>query len=130
MAKFIGAVDVIYTIGKNEVMTQNPFMFESDVLNSTVTVPKGFITDFATVPKKLHNIIGPSDTCIREAAVVHDYMYSKLTNVYSRKQADQTLVEGMIVLCAAWWKRNLVYAAVRLFGGSHWNNRLFKKEKK
>jgi len=126
MAKFIGMIDVIFTIGKNEGMTQSPFMFESDVLKSTVTVPKGFITDFASVPKRLHNIVGPSDTDIREAAVVHDYMYSKLTSVYTRKQADDALIEGMRVLGAPWWKRSIVYAAVRTFGGSHWGNRPFR----
>lgn len=79
-----------------------------------VRVPKGFKTDFASVPRLFWSII-PPDGKYSQAAVLHDYVYQKHT--FERKKCDQIFLEAMKVLGVSWWKRRTMYRAVRLFGG-------------
>ena len=51
-----------------------PLIYESDVLKQTVTVPKGFQTDFASVPRIPIVYMLWGDRAHREA-VIHDYLY-------------------------------------------------------
>ncbi len=86
--------------------------------NITVTVPAGFKTDFASVPRFLWSIFPPSGE-YAPAAIVHDYLYSSRATV-SRFLADAIFHEAMeSALKVPFWKRKSVYWAVRLFGGSH-----------
>lgn len=123
MAKFIGDIEAAFTPGDKRVRLEDSFAFISDRYRTFICVDKGFETDFASVPKFLHWFIGPTDTNIREAAVVHDFIYSRLTDRFTRKEADNILVEGMEVLGASAFKRKAVYAAVRMFGAGHWGKR-------
>ncbi len=58
----------------------------------TYTVPKGFITDLATIPDKLHFIL-PPDGDYEESAVLHDYL---LKDGYSRSRASSLFFESMV----------------------------------
>ena len=49
---------------------------------STITVPKGYITDLASVPRVCWTFIAPFD-CAR-AAVVHDIMYEKINGAFKK----------------------------------------------
>lgn len=82
-----------------------------------VDVPEGFVTDFASVPRPLWSIF-PPDGKYSQAAVLHDYCYCHHT--YNRKKCDQVFLEAMEVLKVSWWKRRLMYRAVRMFGGLHY----------
>ena len=42
----------------------------------TITVPTGFITDLASTPRLLWNVIAPFD--VARAAIVHDLLYKKI----------------------------------------------------
>jgi hypothetical protein len=84
---------------------------------TTYTVPKGFKTDFASVPQMFWAYISPTGKH-GKAAVLHDYLYS--TKIVSRKEADKIFLEAMKVLGVAKWKRGVMYYAVRLFGGKHY----------
>jgi len=81
--------------------------------NDYVDVPKGFETDFASIPRVLWSI-APPDGVYTQAAVLHDYLYQ--TGKYPRKKADRIFLEAMAVLGVALWKRRVIYRAVRLFG--------------
>ena len=104
---------------------------------STITVPKGYITDLASVPRVCWAFIAPFD-CAR-AAVVHDIMYEKINTQYKivnesaaaedgpatkkerevyRKIADDIFLEGMHASEPAVpsWKKYSAYWAVRMFG--------------
>lgn len=85
-----------------------------------IRVPAGTKTDFASIPSFLRNIIDNDEGFIRDAAVVHDYLYStESTSTYpeiDRAGADFVLNEAMKCLKSPLWKRRLVYYAVRLFG--------------
>lgn len=81
-------------------------------------VPAGFETDLASVPNAIKFIVDDDEADIREAAVVHDWLYS--TKAVPRKKADEILFRAMIELGAGYVKAHIVYWAVRLFGGSHY----------
>lgn len=94
-----------------------PLVWHSEELVMVILVPSSFRTNFASIPSFLRGIIDNDAGYIRDAAVVHDYMYSK--KFYSRKLADKCLRLGMKDLGASWFKRWVAWSAVRLFGGSY-----------
>lgn len=57
-------------------------------------IPKGFKTDFASVPRIFWSFISPTDEFIRVPSLIHDYMYR--THMYSRKIADSIFLEKML----------------------------------
>ena len=83
-----------------------------------ITVPKGFETVFASVPRAFWRVIPPWGI-YGKATVIHDFCYR--TRPYSRKRADEILLEGMKVLGVACWKRLAIYGAVRAFGWVAWS---------
>jgi hypothetical protein len=54
-----------------------------------------------------------------EASVVHDFIYS--THPVDRATADAVLKEASAVTGVPAWRRWIIWAGVRLGGGSHWN---------
>lgn len=80
----------------------------------TIRVPKGFVTDFASIPRGLWNIFPPMGK-YNGAAIVHDYLYRR--TIWERQTCDQVFEEAMQVLGVNWLSRKLIYRAVRLFGG-------------
>lgn len=95
---------------------KNPLAYESDVAGKIITVPEGFCTDFASVPRIPVAYWLTGDTA-HEAAVVHDFLYS--TGELPRAKADDVLMEAMTVTGIPAWRRYAMYWAVRAFGGSH-----------
>ena len=84
-----------------------------------VVVPKGFMTDYASVPKIFRNIINTYGKHGR-AAVVHDWLYSSQCKIdVTRAEADKIFLEIMIEWNVKKYKRILMYVLVRMFGGSH-----------
>jgi len=94
--------------------------------------PAGTKTDGASVPRFFWRLIGgPMTGKYRQAAVVHDGGYTgdliwcvndKPTS-YDRKTVDALFLQLMKALGVARWRRNLMYLAVRWFGGKHWTAR-------
>ena len=102
-----------------------------------VTIPKGYVTDMASVPRACWAFIAPFD--VARAAVVHDIMYEKINTQYKtvnesaaaeegpatkkeretyREIADHTFLEGMNASepPVSSWKKYAAYYAVRMFG--------------
>jgi hypothetical protein len=94
-----------------------PLLYQSDVALETFTVPAGFRTDLASVPR-LPLVFLLAGDCAREAAVVHDWLYS--THLVDRAMADAVLREASAVIGVPAWRRWLMWSGVRAFGGSHW----------
>jgi len=95
--------------------------------NSTeiILVPKGQVTDFASVPRWLWWLYPPFGRWT-PGAVTHDYLYSKRgfiseTQRYSRKRCDEIFLEMMEVMEVSWMTRHTMYRAVRLAGFYAWN---------
>lgn len=95
----------------------SPLLYQSDVALETFTVPAGFVTDLASVPRVpvAYWLTGGTSN---EAAVVHDYLYA--TGIVSRETADAVLREASAVTGVPAWRRWLMWSGVRLFGRSHY----------
>ena len=86
-----------------------------------VTVPAGTTTDFASIPRIFWPIFPPDGRRYMRAAIVHDYLYR--TGKVPRALADQMFLMLMTQDGVPWWKRNLMYWAVRIFGRRAHNER-------
>lgn len=84
----------------------------------TVAVPKGFITDFASVPRLLWSVFPPMGRYSR-AAVIHDWLYSN-SKTCSRFLADAIFRDAMKDLGVPMWRRVVMYYAVRICGWKGW----------
>ena len=82
-----------------------------------ITVPPGFITDFASIPRVFWPIIAPNGKH-GKAAVIHDYCYA--TACYRKLRSDRIFLEGMEVLKVEEWKRQTMFHAVVMFGWWAW----------
>lgn len=94
-----------------------PLIYQSDVADTVFIVPQGFVTDLASVPRVpiAYMLTGGTSN---EASVVHDFLYS--THEVLRAIADAVLKEASAVTGVPGWRRWIMWAAVRCFGGSHW----------
>ena len=84
-----------------------------------ISVPVGFVTDGASVPRIFWNIFSPFGVYF-PAALIHDFLYSKSSNQQheglTRKQSDQIFLGAMQELGVGWLTRRTIYRAVRLGG--------------
>src|SRR5262245_14892327 len=81
--------------------------FQYDASGFTVSVPAGFVTDFASIPRPLWWLLPPTGK-YGKAAVVHDYMY-RTHDAYSKEIADATFLEAMGALGVNWLVRYTMY---------------------
>lgn len=87
-----------------------------------VTVPMGFTTDGASIPRLLWRLCGhPFEAPRIYAAIRHDWHYSGGDPSIDRKAADAIYRSDLLTLGVKPWKANIEYLALRLCGRSHWN---------
>lgn len=103
--------DLSYSMGKSNII---------------LTVPTGFVTDYASIPRGFWGIASPQDV-YSEAAVVHDYLY--WTQSCTRKQADNIFYIAMKEASVNPFRRWFIYHAVRAAGQNSWdeNQKQFKQ---
>jgi hypothetical protein len=86
-----------------------------------IEVPAGFLTDGASVPRIFWSILYPFGSYF-PAALVHDYLYSKVSDHFTaarkidRKESDKIFLEAMKDVGVDWLTRHTIYRAVRLGG--------------
>ena len=97
----------------------------------TITVPTGFITDLASTPRLLWNVIAPFD--VARAAIVHDLLYKSIRQYRWKKgliEEDKELIKNAKVAAdkvfllamkdaepkVSGWKIYSAWKAVDLFG--------------
>jgi hypothetical protein len=100
--------------GSTRWRIDEPLTFESATAGQTFTVPAGFVTDFASVPRLPLAYLLTGDTA-HAPAVVHDWLY--VTRKVDRKTADAVFLEAMEETGVPWWRRRLMWIAVRALGG-------------
>lgn len=84
-------------------------------------VPRGFVTDGASVPAWLQWLCGsPLEPPRMYAALVHDWLYSGGDPEATRADADDIYRDLQMALGVPRWKAYAEWAALRLFGASHW----------
>lgn len=95
-----------------------------------ITVPAGFITDLASIPRALSGAL-PPDGPWTKAAVIHDALYFTRGGLelwhgkriiarpapYSRAESDDILREAMADRGVGIVQRNLIWSGVRVGGG-------------
>lgn len=93
-------------------------VYQSDCAGQTFTVPKGFKTDLASVPRIpiVYELCGDTSS---KAAALHDWLYT--AHPVSREMADAVLKEASAITGVPAWRRWLMWAGVRVGGASHWN---------
>ena len=115
----IGPVDFRpFVDGRNWIVRQ-PLIYTIGVSNDRITIPPGFVTDFASIPQVFHSFLRQNGLYLLPA-VVHDYLYWKQT--CTRNQSDQILLLGMIENKVPAPQRTAIYAAVRAAGGFAWED--------
>ena len=94
-----------------------------------VTVPGGFVTDLASIPRAFWSVL-PKTGRYAYAAIVHDYLY--WVQDVPRSDADEILKTVMINSHVRALTIQTIYHAVRLFGQSAWdqNSKLKKSGEK
>lgn len=96
----------------------------------TLTIPKGFRWDGASVPRIVRSLID-NDDCSEAGALGHDAIYKfngylpvdwirPLGRVVSRLEGDQLLRDFMELEERPEWKEAAVYQGVRRFGWYAW----------
>jgi len=112
---------------------QRPLVYTEGDQGFTITVPAGFVTDLASVPRWAWVLVPPDGPWVK-AAIIHDYLYStggtgiwkrhpaSITRPtpYSRAEADAIMREAMENRGVGWFFCNLIYLAVRIGGGPGW----------
>lgn len=84
-------------------------------------IPKGFTTDFGSIPKIFRNWLS-NVSGYNKAYLLHDYQYTETESNITRKEADEILRENLKFLGMNLFDRNSVYFAVRCFGGKRWHD--------
>jgi hypothetical protein len=83
-----------------------------------ITVWKGFVHDFASIPRIARSII-PQMGNHNGPAVVHDFTYRH--HWFARGHCDALFLAAMKVAGVNWLRRNIIYLAVRVGGWVAWN---------
>ena len=81
-------------------------------------VPIGFVSDGASIPPYVRWLI-PKHGRYTNAAILHDWLYT--THQLDRQIADELMIEQMCMDGVWWWRRRLMYPAVRLRGKESWH---------
>lgn len=123
MSKFttqleVELVDPDAASGRGTWRLVSPLVYQSDVAKITITVPAGFVTDFASVPRIPIAFLLTGDTG-SEPAVVHDYLYS--TGMLLRSTCDLVLKEACLATGMPLWRAWMIYAGVRVGGANHYS---------
>lgn len=84
-----------------------------------VTVPVGFVTDFASIPRVFWSALPPDGT-YTYAAILHDYLY--WTQQVTRNDADLVLRHAMADFKVPSVTIETIYAGVRAGGGVAWRD--------
>jgi hypothetical protein len=100
----------------------SPLEYLSDLLKGKLTVPAGFVTDFASVPRLPIAFWFLGDRA-NEAATLHDWLYTSDNGkhpVASRSIADAILKEATVAQGCPQWVAFFLWLGVRIGGASHW----------
>jgi hypothetical protein len=83
-----------------------------------IVVPKGFVTDFASIPQPLWSLgLSPHGQYSR-AAVIHDYLY--WTHACTKNQADRLMLIAMKEDKVGLFDEQVVYNGVNFGGAKAW----------
>lgn len=108
--------------GRYEMETAAPFEWVGPDI--TVRIPKHYVFDGASIPRPFWRVVGSPWGPYRDAAAVHDYLYSHGHKAYpevTRKQADKYFRQIMLEVGIGKTLAAIMYRAVRVGGWRGWN---------
>lgn len=103
--------------GSNDFIVTDPERYMYNDIE--IVVPKGFVSDLASIPRLLWGILPPHHHRYRLAALVHDYLlrdpvlWDGEVHVFSRRTIDLIFKEIMKASGVKPWKVFVMYNAVR-----------------
>ena len=120
MSRFVTTLRTEQTDRRTYTLLADLVLADED--ERTITVPAGFVTDFASI-KVLHNaflfvLFALVSGYGNYAATVHDWLYEN--GQLSRKEADAVLYRALRAEGVARWRAWLMYAGVRLGGAKNY----------
>jgi hypothetical protein len=122
--------------GRSLWALEKPLTYKPSNADYTITVPAGFVTDLASIPRFAWTLLPPDGPWVK-AAVVHDFLYAtRGTGIcwtthppgidrptpYTRAEADWILRDAMADRGVDVTRRNIIYDAVRAFGDGGWGS--------
>ena len=101
----------------------NVFTLKEDLHEEGLTVPAGFESDGASVPRFFWRLVfPPGDQKALRAAFVHDYIYRTHPAGWTREMADLLFLKLLIAKGMPKFRAVLAWLGVRLFGGAAWKD--------
>lgn len=100
--------------GRRLYVLNDEFPFCDKATGKVYVVPKGFVTDFASVPWYGRSVIEPEGPTAR-AAIIHDWLYA-IGEKGKRQDADDVFYRAMKHFGVAEGQARIAYNAVRLGG--------------
>jgi hypothetical protein len=91
----------------------------------SVQVPKGFVTDLASIPRIFWALL-PPHARYTYPAIIHDYLY--WTQICTRDTADEVLKLAMEDMRVSGLQAIAIFSAVRLAGGGAWSSNSAKRQ--
>ena len=113
-------------IGRKLWIVREPMVYNTP--NGRFTVPAGYLTDHASVPRAFTAIVPPVQSCLAEASVLHDWFYNKDSRDVPREFADLCLRELTIAKGGSKSLGYTAWSAVRMGGGSLYNKEFYKEK--
>jgi hypothetical protein len=100
------------------------FIYVSDRFGE-IRIPKGFITDFASIPDKLESFYSSDERIMLLPSAPHDYVFGlggKLPDgrVLTFDQANDLMAEAQFYVGANGAQRAQIKSIITIFGRSHW----------
>lgn len=100
----------------------SPLIYQ-DTAHGTITVPTGFVTNFASI-RSLRVVASPLYGTLvgygNAACTVHDFLYAGSS--LSRKECDDVLYRALRAEGVARWRASLFYIGVRVGGRGYYNS--------
>lgn len=93
-------------------ITTDDFIYRSDV-SGTVSIPKGFPTDFASIPNWVPRWLFDPLRHARLSSLPHDFLCRYATTYKERVTADHVFYEAMGDEGVKQWRRVIMFSAVR-----------------
>jgi hypothetical protein len=130
--------------GRSLWALHDPLVYRTGETLESITVPRGFPTDLASIPR-IGWFILPVDGPWVKAAIIHDFLYTTAGTgrwgrwetrppalgrgvPYTRREADRIMLEAMENRGVGWLSRTIIYLALRIGGSKAWERRHRERE--
>lgn len=109
-------------VGEDEFKLLQDLTYRNNEIE--VTAKADMVYDMASIPRIFWRVIGsPFIGKYRRAATIHDALYTAQgLGIVDKNYADKLFLEMMAEEGVVWWKRYVMYYAVKWFGASAWES--------